>query len=129
MPRYVKGTTNVYFLVNWGQDPHVLLLQTIIGRRQNFGGPSVPSGDSVLCVRPMILTVSSKTLSNVERVVRVHGNLVLRKVMLVSSQQKVAWDSQTCISEPDRHTNEQGVDDTDDDDIDSDCSTVRQDQH
>ena len=49
--------------------------------------------------------------------------------MLLSSQQKVAGDSQTHISEPDRHTNEQGVDDKDDDDIDSDCSTVRQDQH
>ena len=33
------------------------------------------------------------------------------------------------FSEPDRHTNEQGVDDADDDDIDSDCSTARQDQH
>ena len=49
-----------------------------------------------------------------------HGNLVLRKAMLLSRQQKVAWDSQTRISEPDRHTNEQGVDDADDDDIDSD---------
>ena len=49
--------------------------------------------------------------------------------MLVSSQQKVEWNSQTRISEPDRHTNEQGVDDADDDDIDSDCITVSQDQH
>ena len=56
--------------------------------------------------------------SNVENVVRAHGNLVLRKAMLLSRQQKVAWDSQTRISEPDRHTNEQGVDDADDDDID-----------
>ena len=29
--------------------------------------------------------------------------------MLVSKQQKVTWDSQTLINEPDRHTNEQGV--------------------
>jgi hypothetical protein len=49
--------------------------------------------------------------------------------MLLSKQQKVALDSQTHISEPDRHTNEQGVDDSDDDDIDSDVSTARQDQH
>ena len=57
---------------------------------------------------------------NVENAVCAHGNLVLRKAMLLSRQQKVAWDSQTRISEPDRHTNEQGVDDADDDDIDSD---------
>ena len=55
---------------------------------------------------------------NVEKAVRAHGNLVLRKAMLLSREQKVAWDSQTPISEPDRHTNEQGVDDADDDDID-----------
>jgi len=55
---------------------------------------------------------------NVEKAVRAHGNLVLRKAMLLSREQKVAWDSQTRISEPDRHTNEQGVDDADDDDID-----------
>jgi hypothetical protein len=55
---------------------------------------------------------------NVEKAVRAHGNLVLRKAMLLSRQQKVAWDSQTRISEPDRHTNEQGVDDADDDEID-----------
>jgi hypothetical protein len=66
---------------------------------------------------------------NVERAVRAHDNLVLRKAMLLSKQQKVVWDSQTRISEPDRHTNEQGVDDSDDDDIDSDVRTVRQDQH
>ena len=52
-----------------------------------------------------------------------------RKTILLSKQEKVAWDSQTRISEPDRHTNEQGVDDSDDDDIDSDSSTARQDQH
>jgi hypothetical protein len=34
---------------------------------------------------------------NVERAVRAHGNLVLRKAMLLSKQQKVAWDSQTRI--------------------------------
>ena len=55
---------------------------------------------------------------NVEKAVLAHGNLVLRKAMLLSREQKVAWDSQTLISEPDRHTNEQGVDDADDDDID-----------
>ncbi len=66
---------------------------------------------------------------NVEKAVRAHGNLVLRKAILLSRQQKVAWDSQTHISEPDRRTNEQGVDDSDDDDIDSDASTTRQDQH
>jgi hypothetical protein len=66
---------------------------------------------------------------NVEKAVRAHGNLVLRKAMLLSKQQKVAWDSQTRISEPDRNTNEQGVDESDDDDIDSDDNTVRQDQH
>ncbi len=64
-----------------------------------------------------------------ERAVRAHGNLVLRKVMLLSKQQKVTWDSETLISVPDRRTNEQGVDDSDDDDIDSDASTARQDQH
>ena len=65
-----------------------------------------------------------------KRAVCAHANLVLRKViMLISKQQKVAWDSQTRISEPDRRTNEQGVDDSDDDDIDSDASTTRQDQH
>ena len=79
LPRCVKDTTNVYesircpeyieewsvasdlssvsheaspyFFVKWGQDPHVLLLQTIIGRRQIFGGPSVPSGQN--CIFPM----------------------------------------------------------------------------
>ncbi len=66
---------------------------------------------------------------NVERAVNAHGNLVLRKTISSSKQQKVVWDSQTRISEPDRHTNEQGVDDSDDDDIDSDASTVHQDQH
>jgi hypothetical protein len=67
------------------------------------------------------------TQPNVERAVRVHasGNLVLRKAILLSKEQKVAWDSQTRISEPDRRTNEQGVDDSDDN---SDASTARQDQ-
>jgi hypothetical protein len=62
---------------------------------------------------------------NVEKAVRDHGNLVLRKAILLSRQQKVAWDSQTNISEPDRHTNEQGVDDSDND-ADSDTNTTRQ---
>ncbi len=38
-------------------------------------------------------------------------------------------ESQTHICEPDRHTNAQGVDDTDDDDIDSDASNACQDHH
>ena len=44
---------------------------------------------------------------NVERAVRAHGNLVLRKAMLLSKQQKVTGDSQTRISEPERRTNSQ----------------------
>jgi hypothetical protein len=44
---------------------------------------------------------------NVERAVRAHGNLVLRKAMLISKQQKVTWDSQTRISEPERRTHSQ----------------------
>ena len=63
---------------------------------------------------------------NIERGVRAHGNLVLRKAMLISKEQKVAWDSQTRIREPDRHTNAQGVDDADDDYIDSDTSNACQ---
>ncbi len=66
---------------------------------------------------------------NIERGVRAHGNLVLRKASLLSKEQKVAWDSQTRICEPDRRTNAQGVDDADDDDIDSDTSNVCQDHH
>ena len=46
------------------------------------------------------------TQPNVEKAVCVHDNLVLRKDMLLSRQQKVVWDSQTHISEPDHHTNE-----------------------
>jgi hypothetical protein len=61
---------------------------------------------------------------NVKRAVRAHGNLVLRKVILLSKEQKVASDSQTRISEPDRRTNEQGVDDADEDDIDSDATLI-----
>jgi hypothetical protein len=66
---------------------------------------------------------------NIERTVCAHVNLVLRKVILLSKEQKVAWDSQTRICEPDRHTNTQGVDDADHDDIDSDSSNVCQDHH
>ncbi len=86
------------------------------------------------------------TKPNVEKAVRVRDNLVLRQVMFLSRQHKVAWDSQTNISEPgtrrqtslnhgtrrqksvNRHTNEQGVDDSDDD-CDSDVSTVSQELH
>jgi hypothetical protein len=46
------------------------------------------------------------TQPSVERAVCAHDNLVLRKAMSLSKQQKVVWDSQTRISEPDRHTNE-----------------------
>jgi hypothetical protein len=61
---------------------------------------------------------------NVKRAVCAHGNLVLRKVILLSKEQKVTSDSQTRISEPDRRTNEQGVDDADEDDIDSDTTLI-----
>ena len=47
----VSHEARPYFFVKWGQDPHDLLLQTIIGRRQIFGGPSVPSGQN--CIFPM----------------------------------------------------------------------------
>ena len=62
---------------------------------------------------------------NAEKTFRVHDNLVLRKNILLSRQEKVPWDSQTNIREPDRHTNEQGVNDSDDD-TDSDVKTVQQ---
>ena len=68
-------------------------------------------------------------LPSIERAVRAHGNLVLRKAILLSKEWKVAWDSQTRICEPDRHTNAQGVDDEDDDDIDSDSTNVCQHHH
>ena len=64
------------------------------------------------------------TQPNVERAVRAHGNLVLRKVILLSKEQNVVSDWQTRISEPDRHTNEQGVDDADEDDIESDATLI-----
>ena len=82
LPRYVKGTANVYesircleyiedwsvpsalssvyhearpyFLVKWGQDPDDLLLQTIIGHSQNFGFPSGPSGQNSILSFPII---------------------------------------------------------------------------
>ncbi len=52
----------------------------------------------------------------VEKSVRDHGNLVLRKVMMERNKNVVAWDSQTVITEPDRYTDEQGVDDVDEED-------------
>jgi hypothetical protein len=64
------------------------------------------------------------TQPNVERAVRAHGNLVLRKVILLSKEQKVVSDSQTRISEPDRRTNEQGVDDADEGDIEFDATLI-----
>jgi hypothetical protein len=36
-----------YFLVKWGQDPHGLMLKSIIGHRKKFGCPRVPSGQIV----------------------------------------------------------------------------------
>jgi hypothetical protein len=69
------------------------------------------------------------TQPNIERAVCVHDNLVLRKTILVSKEQKVVRDSQTRICEPDRRTNVQGVDDADDDDTDSDTNIVCQDHH
>jgi hypothetical protein len=48
---------------------------------------------------------------SVEKAVRAHGNLVLRKTMMERHKNVVAWDSQTAILEPDRHTDEQGADD------------------
>ena len=69
------------------------------------------------------------TQPNVENAVRAHDhNLVLRKAMMLSRQQKIALDSQTNISETNRHTNEQVVDDSDYD-ADSDASTVLQELH
>jgi hypothetical protein len=52
----------------------------------------------------------------VEKAVRAHGNLVLRKAMMQRNKNVVAWDSQTAITEPDRYTDEQGVDDVDEED-------------
>jgi hypothetical protein len=45
----------------------------------------------------------------VEKAVRDHDNLALRKTMMERNKDVVAWDSQTAITEPD----EQGVDDVD----------------
>ena len=52
----------------------------------------------------------------VEKVVRTHGNLVLRKTMMERNKNLVVWDSQTAITEPDRYTDEQGADDVDEED-------------
>ena len=52
----------------------------------------------------------------VEKAVRVHGNLVLRKDMMERHKNVVAWNSQTTITEPDRYTDEQGTDDVDEED-------------
>jgi hypothetical protein len=51
----------------------------------------------------------------VEKAVRAHVNLVLRKAMMERNKNVVAWDSQTAITEPDRY-NEQGADDVDEED-------------
>ena len=52
----------------------------------------------------------------VEKAVRAHDNLVLRKTMMERNKNVVAWDSQTAITEPDRYTDEQGADDVDEED-------------
>ena len=52
----------------------------------------------------------------VEKTVRVHDNLVLRKTMMERNKDVVTWDSQTAITEPDRYTDEQGADDVDEED-------------
>ena len=51
-----------------------------------------------------------------EKTVRAHGNLVLRKDMMERNKNVVDWDSQTAITEPDQYTDEQGVDDVDEED-------------
>ena len=56
------------------------------------------------------------TQQNVEKAVRAHCNLMLRKDILQSRHQQASWDMQTSISEPDRHTDEQNADDVDDHD-------------
>ena len=56
------------------------------------------------------------TQPTVEKAVRAHGNLVLRKVMMERNKNVVTWDSQTVITEPDRYTDEQGADDVDEED-------------
>ena len=61
--------------------------------------------DECLCMRAYVdhgRVDTHQSQANVEKAVRAHGNLVLRKAMLLSRQQKVTWDSQTLISEPDR---------------------------
>jgi hypothetical protein len=58
------------------------------------------------------------TQPTVEKAVRAHGNLVLRKTMMERNKDVVVWDSQTVITEPD----EQGVDDVDEED--SEVETV-----
>ena len=60
------------------------------------------------------------------------GLINVRRAFDASGQDKnmpFIANSMVDVSEPDRHTNEQGVDESDDDDIDSDSSTARQDQH
>ena len=52
----------------------------------------------------------------VEKAVRAHGNLVLRKAMMERNKNVVTWDSQTTITEPDRYTDEEGADDVDEED-------------
>ena len=56
------------------------------------------------------------TQQTVEKTVRVHGNLVLRKTMMERNKNVVDCDSQTTITEPDRYTDEQGADDVDEED-------------
>ena len=62
------------------------------------------------------------TFSSTEGKDTILPRIVLRKAMMISRQKKVVWDSKTHISEPDRHTKEQGVDESDDH-TDCDVST------
>ena len=60
--------------------------------------------------------INRLTQTSVEKTVRVHDNLVLRKDMMKKQKNKVGWDSQTAVLEPVWHTDEEGVDDVDDED-------------
>ncbi len=51
-----------------------------------------------------------------EKAVRTHDNLVMRKTMMERHKNVVVCDSQTAILEPDRHTDEHGADDVDEED-------------
>ena len=56
------------------------------------------------------------TRPTVKKTVRVHDNLVLRKVMMDRNKNVVFSDSQTVITKPDSYTDEQVTDDIDEED-------------